>query len=600
MALIVLGIVAGLATVGWRSGLERDFDQVELALDLQDLIDSTAPGTEALPLDTFLPRLHDWGVQSVVLTVPLDEPWDLKAIEQMGKAIRDAGFRVILKLGSDGDEMLLPGQIARQVPDTTVGPCSAADLASLISITEPQVVLAGGSQVPGYPDELPQVAELLRSGGIRFGLQEFARQAGAVELAKLAPLHTVRVHTIFPKELPRYDEPSARTRFIRAVRERSYRLLYVRAWPEDGSGTAAAATATLVKGIDMALETDGYVRGPASSLPPWQTGLGTFLLVLGGWLGASLMLWMALYRGALEGGLPRKMVHLANRLMLAGIGSLMALVLVCYIFYQEILARQILALLIAVTFPTWAVLPQRWSQGIRNQAARRGQALTLGLWQFAVATAISLTGALMIVAALGDYRFMLKIAEFRGVKAMSLLPMGFVGIGAFFQALQAGPSSNWRQRWHDTSIWLKGGLLLVAVAVATVYVGRTGNFVIPVPDWEVRLREFLETALPYRPRTKELFIGHPLLVLGFGLYGWGWRRLGLWIAVLGSVGQVSMVNTFTHIHSSLISAISRTFGGLLLGGLIGCVLLGLALRIFGNIHPRPTKTANLPPRGRPN
>lgn len=598
MALIILGLVAGLATVGWRLVLERDFNQVEIALDLQDLIDAMGSGTEAPPLDGLLPGLYDLGVQSFVLTVSLDEPWDAKAIAQLSQVVRDAGGRVILKIGSDGEAALLPGQRTRQAGNSAEPNLSAMELASLISITEPEVILVGGSVCPGYPNETPKIADLLHSQGIRFGLQEFAEQAGEAELARLAPSHIVRVHTIYPKELPRYNASSAEARFIRAVRERSYRLLYVRVLPDDDAGTALESTVALIKGIDTALGGEGYVLGPASALPPWQTGFGTFLLVLGGWLGASLMLWMAVHRGALAGGLSGQRVHSANRLILVGLTSSVLLMLACYVLYEKILARQVLALLIAITFPTWAALPQRWSKGIKAERPTKGQALALGLGQFAVASGISLTGAFMVVAALGDYRFMLKVEQFRGVKAMSLLPIGLVGIGVLLKALQVGMPSDWRQHWRDISIWSKAFLLLVAIAGIVIYVGRTGNFVIPVPNWEVRLREALENALPYRPRTKEMLIGHPLFVLGLGLYGWGWRRLGLWTALIGSVGQISMINTFAHIHSSVTSALSRTFSGLLLGAMLGCLLFGVAVTFLDHVYSKPSKAEDLPPRGR--
>ena len=596
MVLVILGLVAGLAAIGQRLVLEKDFQTVEIAVDLRDLMEQSSRLEGLTDLNDLLQELGSWGVESLVLTVSPQEPGADWEIRQMAETVKAAGYRLILKIGNDEDQHLSGGQMPKQIAVAPDLAPSAADLASFVYMTDPEVILFGGTEVAGYPGELRQVADLLRAQGIRFGLQEFAGQQGEAELAKLAPLHTVRVHTIYPKELPRYDRPRTETRFLRAVRERSYRLLYVRSLPEDELST----TASLVKGIDASLQAAGYDKGSASSLPPWQTGMAIFLLAICGWLGASLVLWTAVQQTAVEGRFLRSVVRWGNGLAIAGISGFAVLMLVLYMYYDELLARQMLAFLVAITFPTWALLPQRWSGGTDSESAgTRGRVLAYSVWRFAVAAGISLAGAAIIVAALGDYRFMLKIAQFRGVKVMSLLPVALVGIGAILQSLQIGEPLDWRKQWRNTSGWLRACLLLLAVTAVVIYVGRTGNFVIPVPTLEVRLREFLEDVFPYRPRTKELFIGHPLLILGLGLYGWGWRRVGLWMGVLGTIGQASMINTFTHIHSSLVSSISRTVIGLLLGAGLGCILLYFALLVLGKSPIRPSGTGTLPTGRRP-
>ena len=41
------------------------------------------------------------------------------------------------------------------------------------------------------------------------------------------------------------------------------------------------------------------------------------------------------------------------------------------------------------------------------------------------------------------------------------------------------------------------------IVVALIYVGRTGNYFLPVMTWEARMRELLEGLVWARPRTKE-------------------------------------------------------------------------------------------------
>jgi hypothetical protein len=203
------------------------------------------------------------------------------------------------------------------------------------------------------------------------------------------------------------------------------------------------------------------------------------------------------------------------------------------------------------------------------------------LREFLGSVGITGIGAAVMVAALGDFRFMLKIAEFRGVKAMSILPLLAAVVGAISFARTLGKPMGLKERWRAMPAWAKAVLAAAAVVVVVVYIGRTGNFIIPVPELEVRVREFLEQTLNYRPRTKEFLIGHPLLIVGLGLYFSGDERLGLAFVVPGTIGQISLLNTFAHIHSPLTASVLRSFWGLVLGACLGSVLLYVALLVLG-------------------
>jgi ABC-type nitrate/sulfonate/bicarbonate transport system permease component len=68
---------------------------------------------------------------------------------------------------------------------------------------------------------------------------------------------------------------------------------------------------------------------------------------------------------------------------------------------------------------------------------------------------------------------------------------------------------------------------------------------------------------------------------------WGLRsRAGIWVALLGMIGQVSLINTFYHLHTPLLISLQRAAGGLILGAALGVVLiLGLKI-IFGIVIGR--------------
>jgi hypothetical protein len=50
------------------------------------------------------------------------------------------------------------------------------------------------------------------------------------------------------------------------------------------------------------------------------------------------------------------------------------------------------------------------------------------------------------------------------------------------------------------------------------------------------------------------------------------------LAIVGSIGQVSMVNSFCHLHTPLLMTVTRTFNGLWLGVLFGLLLTWLVRR----------------------
>lgn len=85
------------------------------------------------------------------------------------------------------------------------------------------------------------------------------------------------------------------------------------------------------------------------------------------------------------------------------------------------------------------------------------------------------------------------------------------------------------------------------------------------------MRAALENIFPARPRTKEFLIGHPAFVLAGALVALGETGLLLPISILGLIGQISLTNTFAHIHTPISLTLARVIIGLGLGFAIGLV-----------------------------
>lgn len=344
----------------------------------------------------------------------------------------------------------------------------------------------------------------------------------------------VRLHGISAGEMENLPAERIITRYLRGVRERNIRVLYLR--PFTDGEDAWERSLDLLANLRATLERGGYILGEAQSFAPWNPALVWRLLVSAGiWAGAVLY-GLSLFP---------KSNHFLG---LAGILGWVTTVGAAW--YFPVLVFQGLALVAAVIFPCLALRCNRSSRP------------WLRYWTSA---GISLLGALLIVGTLTGPEYLLKILEFRGVKLMHILPVLLV-IFSLIRPLKT---------WFNKKIPVRHLVLAGLVGLLGIfYVLRTGNFGLPVPSWEVKMREGLEQILRTRPRTKEFLVGHPAFFLALHSK---YPERSWWLPI-AVVGQVSLVNTFTHIHSPLSISLLRTLYGLIFGYFFGWLFsLGLHL-----------------------
>jgi len=335
----------------------------------------------------------------------------------------------------------------------------------------------------------------------------------------------VRLHGISQKEIDKLPAERIISRYLRAVRERNLRVLYLRPFLEGPDPWQRSLA--LLTDLKASLEREGYILGAAEPFSEWApSGLWKAVVSAGIWAGAVLygLSLFPKYHG-----------------LMSVAGALGWLVNILLAWREPILAAQISALVAAVVFPCLSVR----FVGDGNPRLR-----------YAQAAAVSLLGALLIVGTLTGVEFMLKLQEFRGVKVMHVLPILLV-VFSLIRPLR---------EWLNSAIPVKYLVLMgIAGLFGVIYILRTGNFGLPVPDWEIRMREGLEQILRTRPRTKELMLGHPALYLALRSE----KPERSWLLPVAVVGQLSMVNTFTHIHSPLSISLLRTLYGVVFGYVIG-------------------------------
>lgn len=188
----------------------------------------------------------------------------------------------------------------------------------------------------------------------------------------------------------------------------------------------------------------------------------------------------------------------------------------------------------------------------------------------------ALIGGLFVSAALNSSDFIFKINNFRGVKLAFLIPL--LIISAYY-LLKINSQTLVVQIKEILETVIKVKHLVLAVfllLIAIIYIGRTGNFpLLPVPAWELTIRSLLEKLLYVRPRFKEFLIGHPLFI--FSLYLAAPKRKNIYfypLLMLASVGLVTVVNTFSHLHTPVLVSLLRTFHAYWLSFLLAALVIG--------------------------
>ncbi len=236
-------------------------------------------------------------------------------------------------------------------------------------------------------------------------------------------------------------------------------------------------------------------------------------------------------------------------------------------FAKSNIFRNFLAFLATVTFPVLAI-SKTWK---KHRLAPAAAALSL----FFRVSLISCIGGLFVSGILSSSDYMLKIDIFRGVKLSLVLPI-FLAFILLYGRERSYFTSSLNRLWHKR-LELRHLFIGLLIAVLFVFlVLRSSNqtgFLFP---GEREIRDLLEKIFFARPRFKEFLFGHPLLILGFYFYLIASKREKMKFrpyVIFGLIGQVSIINTFAHIHSPITICLFRTFNGIVLGAIFGIILI---------------------------
>ena len=614
--LLIPGLLAALALLANRLDIESRNKSVELALDYAELQSLSA--ASGVPMPVLLERFKAAGVTGVAITeqlfgdltatgqASLTERYSpetpLTVVRVQDSALRERLYRSLGERLPPETVLRVPEDFAPQASDEIVVKAAPLTLNGIGLGLQPEAVsivresgldvvarlqnnpvltvkavdaaisemraagvtrlICSGEEVLGFRGLIEAVAARLKSAGMAYGSVEFAKQRGDAGMCRRLDGFFIRVHSIPIPEMAALSANQATERFARAVKERNIRLCYVRLFEATGEDPVEA-NVRFVGGIHEALRSVGYSAGPAKPFDD-RPRSSALTAVMGVSTAAGCILLLS------------SLITLSAAVQFVLLSALSAL------FVGLTLAgdfgMQMTALSVAVIFPTLGVfrvygpyLGREISGSFRHPALRSTA-------RFVRASAYTLAGALMIGGMLGTRDYMLKVEQFAGIKVAHLLPLLLVvllmsaGLPMMNEALPVAwrrIRANLREVGASPLFIWQAMALLFAVGIIGFALLRTGNDPgVGVSGLELKFRAILDKVLVVRPRTKEFLIGHPALIMGAAFLFARRRTIGLPLLALGVLGQVSMLNTFCHIHTPLAVTIMRAFNGIVLGVLI--------------------------------
>ena len=449
-----------------------------------------------------------------------------------------------------------------------------------------------GTEVVGYPNKMQHLGERMKENNMTLVMLEhytqlqFAKIDGLLPLAEFNDYKAARSYVIDPTEQKKISVGEALRRWALTDEERNIRVNYIRPFlmPEGGQDIMKT-NLKYVRDIKASVEARGYTIGEAGvfaakgdGFAPYFPSKLSFIPVL-----LAIVAGVVLYLSLLFNLSGSKQLALWAVLSAGGLALLF--------IGRGLLTRQLLALAAASVFPvlSMSVIFNIWDKNTTGKHSLLSICWK-GIWQLALAIALSLVGAAFLSAILTDSRFLLEIDIYRGVKLTFILPVIFTAIlfikrYDLLQVVGKGLQTLWTRLngLLDTGLTFRHVVvLLVLMFIAYYFVGRSGHTGgVPVPAIELKMRAFLEQLMYARPREKEFMIGHPMFFLAvLAVYRCAprWWQFALTCAAV--IGQGSLVQTFCHMRTPVVMSFVRALDGYAVGvvfGVAGVLVIGALL-----------------------
>ena len=444
-------------------------------------------------------------------------------------------------------------------------------------------IVFDGPEILGAPNHIDVTAAEMKKRGYKLGLIEhtsqlqFYNQTGMFELAqKLGYNEIARLYAIPKDEQPKLLIDTAVQRWATTVHERNIRINLLRIYDKPAPGlTLLETNLKYVKETAEKIKSNGYTFGVADTFDNYYPNKFLRVLVIIGVMAAAV-LYLSLISHRVNASKKFQLILFAVLAVIASVPILMG---------AGGKVRILAALMSANLFPALAVIWQldklRFVK-FKDEEFSTVQIVLAGVIALFLTSALSMVGAAYLSGALSDVKYFLEFEIFRGIKLTFVLPLVLVAV-AFLQRfniideVQKNVSAFEQLKailnMNVTVKYLLGGIfVLLAFVVLIARSGHTSGM--PVSGIEIKIRAMLEQFFYARPRSKEIFIGHPAFVMAMAAFLQKFpKSICFVLTIIATIGQSSMVETFAHMRTPIFMSFMRGVDGVLPGALIGAVLV---------------------------
>lgn len=460
-------------------------------------------------------------------------------------------------------------------------------------------IVFDGPEVLGASNFLDLTANYFVQRKLTFGVIEhftqlkFYPQAGMEYLAeKIGKDNVARLYVIPKDEQPKLERSAAVNRWSTTDRERNIRINLLRIYEKpEPEMTLLETNLKYFREVHAVLERDGFTFGKAGTFENYYPNVILRVLVIVGVVAAGV-LYLSLISRRFNRNRKFQLQVFIILAIIAAVPLLMG---------AGGKVRILAAFMSANLFPALTIIWQldllrviQYKIRVQNRAMRLKdnlstlQLIWISAFALLVTGVMSMAGAAYLSGALSDVSYFLEFEIFRGIKLTFVLPLVLVAV-AFLQRFNIVdevrnnvPATQQIKELLDKSVSVKALLVLMIVLGAfVVLIARSGHTSgMPVSGLEIKIRNLLEQFFYARPRSKEIFFGHPAFMLAMTAFLKKFPKMICFALIIAAtIGQSSMVETFAHMRTPIFMSFMRGIDGLIPGAIIGAVLI-IFLQIF--------------------
>ncbi len=428
-------------------------------------------------------------------------------------------------------------------------------------------VIFTGEEVLGYPDFLDVFGKKLLENNKNYAFIELSKKpTGLKSIARRMPDNGLKVHSI---DIIKNDEDKYVSQAKRAVMERNCRIININPYTGGDIYNVLNSNLKFIKLLKVSLQDKGFVVSNISQNP--YTSFYFSFLSYASYLAVLVLGWLFLKIYKKKLGI--------NILFMGFIGY--ALCILGAIFLHKLnLINEISSLILAIVSPVigFVYLAKYLEQNIsaKNKVIHLlGVVLTI----FVMSVLLSMIMQNLIF----EPAYFWGIAVFKGVKLALVSPLILLAIYLYIKPDRFLCSFFVLKTLVNKYITYKVLLLLAILAlILLMYIMRSGNNGILIGgEGELRLRQLLENIFLVRPRTKEIIFAYPLLLI----LVYYWKDLNIAsrniLLIFACLVPVSIINTFSHVHTPFYISLYRSFIGMVLGSILGLIII-----VFNNFLKR--------------